>query len=223
MYHLVKSIPIYAPVAFSLYMIMFFSCQVNTRCGDALELDTRKGSEAYRWYTYSLIHFDGIHLAVNMLNLIFFAALTEFYNGFWRTFAIHTCSIFGGAFAAGWESRILDESFSVIGVSGGNYGLLSSQIGFLSLNWHELSVRKRVVHIVFITCPVVADIVSSVVSHSDSVSYSAHVGGFVFGLFAGLTLMRNIRVLKSEKVMQKICGGVFLASALAGSVNLGLL
>lgn len=216
--------PFYTPIMFMVYMSIYFTICTNPQDSrnDGLDLDTGRGKEVYRWYTYSLLHLNAMHIGVNMFCLLIYCGLVEWDHGTWRTFAIHTCSILGGAFAAGWEARILKERLYVIGVSGGNYGMLSSQIGNLVLNWPELTLMRRIFYPLLLCSCVISDVVVNIVLYNDQISYSAHVGGFVFGVFAGMTLMKNIRKLAWERRMQYVMASVFFVITLVGSINLGL-
>lgn len=218
--------PYYTLLMFIVYVAVFFElCEDPAKEASErrLLLDTERGDEAYRWYTYSLLHHDRTHLGVNMLGLCAYCGLVEVFNGPLRAAAMHLLAILGGAFGVGWETRVTGEHMLVVGASGGNYGLLATQIGQLALNWPELGPIRRGVHLVVLVCAVTSDVVVNVVQHNPAVSYSAHVGGFVFGAFAGLALMRNVVRRTWERKMQLGTGAAFVCLGLAGAVNLGAL
>lgn len=222
-----RRVPWYTLSMFAVYMSIYFTiCQNPKGDGrnDGLELDTYKADEVYRWYTYSLLHLNGMHIGTNMLTLGVYGTLIEFDNGPWRVFLIHILSILGGAFGVGWESRFKQrERMYVIGASGGNYGLLSSQVGNLVLNWPELTLIRRILYGGVLVSCVLSDVVVNIVLYNPDISYSAHVGGFVFGLFAGLSVMKNIRVLAWERRMKIVMGGIFGVLCLMSAINLGML
>ncbi len=224
-----RRVPWYTLSMFAVYMAVYFTVCTDAADprNDALRLALRAGDagEVYRWYTYSLLHLNGMHLGLNMLGLCAYGALVEFDHGFLRVFVIHTCSILGGAYGAGWESRTTGRQLFVIGESGGNFGLLSSQAANLVLNWPEIGLLQRVVYVSLLVSATLSEVVANVVlaPSMPNVSYSAHVGGFVFGVFAGLAAMRNIRVLAWERTMQLACGAVFLGITVASVTNLALL
>lgn len=214
-------LPMYTLIMFTVYMAIYFKeteALVNT-----LGLDSTQSHQVYRWYTYSLVHDGPMHIGINMMNLLIFSYLVEYDNGFYRTHMIHTISILGGAFALGWECRLIPSTMPILlmGASGGNYGLLSSQIGNLILNWKELNPVKRIIYTGFIVSPVLTDIVVNIVMYNPKISYSSHVGGFIFGIMAGMCFMYNIKVLRWEKIMKVVAAGLMLALSLASSINLG--
>jgi membrane associated rhomboid family serine protease len=225
---LLRRLPYYTMMMFIIYTSIYFTICKSAAASDqgaearmdALELDTRYAQDVYRWYTYSLLHLTDLHYGINMFCLWVYCGLVEYGNGPWRSCIIHICSILGGAYGIGWEGRITGERLRVIGASGGNYGLLSSQIANLILNWWELTLYNRIIYTSLIIGCVTSDIVINAVWYNPAVSYSGHVGGFVFGIFAGLAWMRNQRVLRWELRLRIISGIIFAATTIAGGVNL---
>lgn len=220
-----RRLPFYTLCMFIIYISIYFSIctdQNDSRIS-GLELNTSKGKEVYRWYTYSLLHAGKEHIGINMLCLLIYGSLVEFDNNSWRLLVIHVLSIFGGAFGAGWESRFKNETSYVIGASGGNYGLLSSQIGNLVLNWYEINLYKRIIYTILISSSVICDITVNIVLYNPDIAYSNHFGGFVFGLFAGLVFMKNQKQLQWEKMMQYGSASLFGVLSLASAINLGML
>lgn len=219
-------VPWWTPAMFALYTSLYFTiCRdLNDPRLVALELDLHKPDEVYRWYTYSLVHGSVAHLGVNMMGWLIYGVLCEVDNGWWRTAAIQAGAVLGGAMAAGWEYRILQpRHLVVLGASGGVYGMMSSLIGNLALNWQELHLVKRIVYPMFLGCTIVSDVVVSAVLRSSTTSYSAHVGGFVFGALGGLCIMRNEIVRSWEVRMRKAAGAAWLVLIFVGAVNLGTL
>lgn len=214
---------------FIIYTSLYFTiCKdLKDERVELLELNLHeKANKVYRWYTYSLLHGSNMHYGINMMGWIIYGTLCEIDHGPWRTGLIQFGSIIGGAMAAGWEYRLLDlNRLIVIGASGGVYGMMSSLIGNLTLNWKEMSLIKRVVYPAFLVCTIISDVIVNIVLHSQNVpiSYSAHVGGFVFGVLGGLCLMRNIVVYRWETRMRKIVFVVWTCITLASAINIGTL
>lgn len=170
------------------WMVAYISIFYSGAYFETLALDTDRPRVAYTWLTYSWFHLNSIHLWINMFTFLIFYGLYEVENGFLRALAVLHLGIVNGAFGILWQRRFFSgvENTLVIGVSGGIYAMLASQIGFLSLNWPDLSVMQRVVHTSLLASCVTSDIVVNVLYYNRVVSYSAHVGGFVIGVFSGL-------------------------------------
>lgn len=226
-FFILSHIPWYTITMFIVYLSIYFTIctNVNDPRINELRIEFRNGktAEIYRWYTYSFIHANAIHICMNMLEFCIFGTMVEYDHGFIRTLLIHFCAILGGTYGVGWESRITGKATYVIGESGGNFGLLSSQIGNLVLNWGEMEQLKRWFYVLILVSCTTSEIVTNILLNSSNVSYSAHIGGFIFGIFAGLTLMRNIRVYNWERKMQYVCGATFLGISIASTVNMILL
>lgn len=221
----VYRLPFYTTAMFVVYISIYFTICTNPKDGrnDSLAIDTTRGKEVYRWYTYSLLHLNKNHIGINLLCLSIYGSLIEFDNNTWRLVMIHTLSILGGAFGAGWEARFTKESQQVVGASGGNYGLLSSQIGNLVLNWTELTLFRKTVFTLLIVSTVISDIIVNVILFNPKVSYSTHVGGFIFGLFAGLVFLKNQKKQTWERIVQLSSLLAFGVLSLTSAVNLGTL
>lgn len=218
-------VPYYTCCMFIVYMSVYYTICTDPKDArnDTLAFDTKYGRKAYTWYTYSLLHSGNVHLATNMFTLFTYGTIMELEHGPLRSFSIHTLCIIGAAFAVGWESRFKDERIIVIGASGGIYGLLSSQISNLALNWTELEIIKRILYTLFVVSSVVADIVINIVMYNPDISYAAHVGGFVTGVFAAFCLMKNIKVIKWENIAWHVSTTLLTMLMTAGMINTLLL
>lgn len=215
-----RRFPYYTFAMFFVYIGIYFGLPYGSGPFEGLVMDTEKRREVYRWYSYSLVHFNDMHLASNMFTLCIYSGFVEWDNHFWRCFLIHFFSILGGVVGFGWEYRLTGTEMILLGASGGVYGMLASQIGNLILNWPELDPVKKWFYVIMLVAALVSDIAVNTVMQNTNISYSTHVGGFIAGIFAGLAFMINIKVLKWEKIL-KIVNIVILSIWMtAGFINL---
>ena len=203
-----------------IYWIMYARLPIESPRFDALVLDMDYKRQAWRWWTYMLLHRDLMHILINSASWGMFAGIVEIDNLAHRTMAIHMVSIIGGAAGVGWESRLVRNDRRVVGASGGIYGLWASQVGNLVLNWPELDLLRRVAYIWILVAMMIGDIASTAIHYDANTAYSNHIGGLITGVFAGGLLMKNKVKLKWEReytIASGVCLGVWL---LSGCLNL---
>lgn len=214
--------PYYTIFMFMVYIALYGTLRKQD-VGD-IRLMTSKGDEVYRWYTYSLAHFDGMHVGVNMMGLCIYGTMLEWDHASWRVILVHLASILGGAFGVGWESRFRGgKSMNVIGASGGVYGLLASEVSNLTLNWSEFSTLQRAVYLTILLSCIASDVGVNIAMYNKNISYSNHACGFVFGVLGGLSFLTNKKVLVWEKGLRWGGRSLMCVLGLAGAINLGLL
>lgn len=172
-----------------------------------LVLDTTAPrNEIYRWYTYSLLHVGWLHWLMNMFTLATYGFILSFDHPNWRIMILHLFTILNGAFAVGIEERIYNREggIQVVGASGGIYGLLSAQFGNMLINWSELTTIQRIMYPLVLASAIVAEIVVNAVTKPENVSFSNHIGGFVAGIFGGIAILRNFKVLPWEVYVRTV-------------------
>lgn len=219
-WEIAKRMP-YQTVTFAIvYIVLYYTIPRDSDTYALLRFDSDLPREAYRWWTYSLLHWTPTHLYMNITMLILYGILLEYTNMVWRTFLIYQLAILGGAFGAGWYLRIVPNNIYLVGASGGIYGLLAAQSGYLIINWPEMDVLSRIIHTSFLIAPTVSDIVVSSIHPNPQTSYSAHVGGFIAGVMASICLVRNIRVYRWENITKITVGCLFGVYLIAGGINL---
>lgn len=222
---IVKRIP-YQTIGFViLYLGMYYTSPFDSDNYALLAFDSDRPREAYRWWTYSLLHLNNMHIYMNLVMFIIFGSLLEISNMTLRTFAIYNLSILGGAFGCGWSLRFIprDIPIRLVGASGGIYGLLASQTGYLIINWPELNPILRIFSTSLLIAPTASDIVLSAMNPSEQTSYSTHVGGFVTGVMASICLVKNIRTYRWENILKITTGCILGCYMVAGAVNLATL
>lgn len=213
-------LPWYSLCICIIYIAIYFSYPPYSPMFNNLNFDTEFPREAYRWYTYSLLHLGAAHISTNIMMTMICGALIEWDSYALRCFLIHTLSIIGGGFGCGWESRSKHKLIAMVGASGGAYGLLASQMGNLIINWPELDLLRRIVFTSLLVCTTVSDIVVTIIMYDPMVSYSTHIGGFIAGAIAGGCIMKNWKKVNWERYYRIGCWVALGAYLAAGMTNM---
>lgn len=220
-----RKVPWYTLAMFTVYMCMYFKAPSDSQIFSSLALSSRAFKEVYRWWTYSLLHLNAMHVGVNMMTWLIYGGFIEWDHGPLRCAIVQSLSILGGACGFGWEWRFTKPTrqTNLVGVSGGVYGMLASQIGNLLINWKEIDALKRAFYVLLLLSAIASDVTVNVVNHNDKVSYSAHTGGFITGAIVSVAALRNIRTQPWERVARPVAAFVGAGFLVAGFVNLGIL
>lgn len=124
----------------------------------------------YRALTGGFLHSpaDPSHLLLNMLSLYLFGNVLERMLGRWKYLFMYLLSILGGS-AAVW---LLDPSSTVVGASGGIFGLMGSYLVLMLVLGQRDNVRSL---LVLLAINVVYGFIVP------NVSWQAHLGGMLTG------------------------------------------
>jgi len=201
---------------------------VKLEMQDALAFDTdlrEDASEIWRYYTYSLIHDNPAHYALNVVCLLVMCTLLEVVHGSLRTFLVCSLAIIHGASGMAWENRLAGERILGVGASGAVYGIVGAHAGDLLINWRRANWRW------FRFCAVVlfllVDVIAWYYDYDDDTSYSGHLAGFLAGLFspvilAPLAAYRRLlslcRVKKTSKSTETVTDFALAVTAVSGVV-----
>lgn len=133
--------------------------------------------EYYRLISYGFLHMqnDPMHLVWNMINLFIYGVSLERMIGRWKFLVVYLGSIIFGALGV----YVLAPGTSVVGASGGLFGLMGSFLTLLIIMKQKDTARV----FVMITAP---NIIYSILTPSN-ISHACHAGGFVGGVL--LTLL----------------------------------
>ena len=194
---------IYSPCIFFTYLTLFL-CHVNYN--DYI-IDTQY-PKPITFYTYSLFHYNTLHLALNMFTFFIYAGLCEYEQGPIRTCIINVYSIVLGAFGSVLQSHITHEHNLILGASAGIYGLMASLLGFLIMNWKEVPKFKKCFYILLISSSFVFELIVDLAINPKDVAYGAHIGGFIGGALSSIIVSRN-DVLATWKIGVRLISGAF--------------
>mgnify|MGYP005866546371 FL=1 len=147
--------------------------------------------EYYRLISYGFLHMqhDPMHLVWNMINLFIYGVSLERMMGRWKFLVVYLGSIVFGALGV----YVLAPGTSVVGASGGLFGLMGSFLAILIIRKQKDTARV----FVMITAP---NIIYSIMTPSN-ISHACHAGGFVGGVL--LTLLFVPLVDKPEPPQQQ--------------------
>jgi rhomboid protease GluP len=142
----------------------------------------------WRLATYSFLHFNALHLAVNALLLFWIAGILERRAGAALTGAIYLCSVLCSGFVILFVHSWHPKVGATVGASGGIFGLIGATL-LLSYSDVRLApqasrLRKWLWLALFI---------GLVISFLPSISMAGHVGG----LIGGLVLASVLKVAKN--------------------------
>ena len=184
------------------------------------EIDTAKPRELWRTVTYAWFHYSPAHLWINVATWLVYCGLVETENGWARAAVLSQTAIVGGGLACFWQTRFIGTEMVVAGASGGIYGMLAVQIGFLLLYWRTLHTVKKVSHVALLVGATVCEAVVTAVLFDPQTAYAAHLGGFLTNAFAGPFVLRLGR--SGTGMGWGVPGAAGLAAAailIAGTVN----
>jgi len=212
----ISVIPIYSLTMVAIYIGMYLQyCyhqdidQQPSILDLTFQSDDRSPSKIYRLYTYSLLHSNNSHLINNCIAQLFFGGLLEYHSSSWRVTIVHTSSIVFGALVVTMHNQIyhIHDSY-LLGVSGGVYGLLSSLVTTLILNYHELNPYLRMYYLIVVGLWLISDILCYVYYYDDHLSYAAHLGGAASGFLSSFLCYQNIKQQRGEPIL------IFIATLL---------
>lgn len=140
----------------------------------------------WRFLTACFLHGDFLHLLCNMIALINCGPMIErMYGHKWFAIILFGSVIMGSGFAhlAGTEM--------MVGLSGGLYGVMGAMVVLAWYhNWFSIpNVRDSFIR---------TALINIFISFLPGISLMAHLGGFVFGLFAGMYSLQTIYKKKSS-------------------------
>src|SRR5437879_1734850 len=149
----------------------------------ALPDDGDLHGQYWRFATYSFLHFNGVHLLVNLLLLFWIAGILETRAGPALTGVIYLCSVVSSAVVILLVHSWHPKTGATVGASGGMFGLVAATL-ILSYRRPEFigqasRLRTWLCLILFI---------GLAVSLLPEISMAGHIGGFVGGALVATVL-----------------------------------
>ena len=156
------------------------SSSTLTKMGALRWDDVVNHHQAWRLVTCIWLHAGVVHLAANMLSLVFIGIRLEQQFGFVRIGIIYLLSGFGGSVLS---SLFIRNNISV-GASGALFGLLGAMLSELITNWSIYTNKAAALFtLLFI---IVINLAIGMLPHVDNF---AHIGGFLAGFLLGFILL----------------------------------
>lgn len=168
---------------------------------EALCFNPCKKIEAYRYFTYLLLHADITHLFGNVVVQVSVGIALEMMHS-WRVVVIYVAGAIGGSMA----HSVLDRKSPLVGGSGGVFSFFSAHIAEVIMNWREMSHPS--VRLLLFGIVVVVDVIINIFTEPnplDSTSYVCHAGGAIVGLLLGVNILRNLQITEKENIIWYIC------------------
>jgi len=153
------------------------SVEVLLKLGAKRQDEIVQEGQYWRLLTANFLHGGLVHIAMNMLGLYGLAAGAERAHGH---FAVLLVFISSGFFSF-MISCIFTPDIVAVGASGSIFGLLGSLYGHIFQNWGQLDSPCC-----DLTGLVIQTIISLVIGLAPQIDNFCHVGGFYFGILAGL-------------------------------------
>ncbi|CAH8312763.1 unnamed protein product [Eruca vesicaria subsp. sativa] len=141
--------------------------------------------QAWRLLTCIWLHAGVIHLATNMLSIVFIGTRLEQQFGFVKIGWIYVMSGMGGSILS---SLFIRNGISV-GASGALFGLLGSMLSELITNWTIYS--NKIAAFLTLLVVIVINLAIGILPYVDNF---AHVGGFLTGFLLGFVLLARPQI-----------------------------
>jgi len=139
----------FSTIMFLVHLSIFIHLYVSTASSSynnkdpipecsVLILNPYKPYQAWRYFSYSLVHFDIVHLITNLVGIFIAGVFLEYTNKWWRIAPV----FYAGVIFAG----IILTSISpqpLIGMSAGVYALMAGSIPDIVLNWKDIKLLLR--------------------------------------------------------------------------------
>ncbi|XP_043239167.1 protein rhomboid-like [Amphibalanus amphitrite] len=156
--------------------------------------------EVWRLLTYMLVHVGWVHIVYNLIVQLLVGLPLELVHKWWRVGIVYLCGVLAGSLA----TSVLDPRVFLAGASGGVYALLTAHLADLVLNWAEMEfafVRLGILLLLAGTDVGVAIYNRYGTETGNKVAYTAHLAGALAGLLMGHVALRNLRLLRWERVL----------------------
>ncbi|CAD7085716.1 unnamed protein product [Hermetia illucens] len=199
--------------------IAIFALQ-SKRLSNLLIYTPYKKYEIWRFFTYSLLHSDAVHLVVNIFLQVITAFALETEQGYLNVFIIYNCGVFTGSLA----TSIFQRELLIVGSSAGVYSLLLSHVPHLVLNFSSLPYRYyRVVSVIVICLNDVLLTTFHCIKESNTqpkIGLAAHISGGLSGLLLGFALFSGEKTYTFQFI--RLFAGMFYCAFVIVMILLNL-
>ncbi|XP_067014945.2 rhomboid-related protein 2 isoform X2 [Anabrus simplex] len=172
----------------------------NGPVATALLYDPKRRYEGWRYLTYMFVHAGFFHLIVNLVIQILLGIPLEMVHHWWRVLIIYL----GGVLFGSLGTSISDPYVRLVGASGGVYALVTAHLASIVMNWSEMRFAplQFVFFLIVFASTIGKDIYYRYINDEDDrIGYEAHLFGALAGFLLGISVLRNLHVLKWERVL----------------------
>jgi len=174
---------------------------------------TIQTQEYWRFFTYSFVHCGLSHLIGNVSFQLLIGIPLEYVHGSFRVGILYCVGVIVGSMTA----LIVTPQSALVGASGGDFCLVSAVLANCLLNCD--SMNKAIAAVRFITMGgyIGYEVYSTIQrwTSGSSISWAAHMGGAVTGLFLGVVVLRNREKKGFERCFSAIGLVAFLGYVVA--------
>ncbi|VEN63126.1 unnamed protein product [Callosobruchus maculatus] len=200
------------PPPFFLVMISIleaacFAIDEKTKSNTSLGLsatifiyDPWKRQEAWRFFTYMLVHIGYEHIFTNLIVQLVLGLPLEMVHQWKRVLLIYVAGVLAGSLA----HSVVDPNIMLGGASGGVYSIMTAHIADVIMNWSV--TPYPLIQLIAFSIIICADLGVTVYERYfqhivTNVGVAAHAGGAAAGLLVGINVLRNFRVTKVERYL----------------------
>jgi len=183
-----------------------------------LILDVRKREEAWRFFSYALLHADLEHILVNILLQLVIGIPLEMVHGSLRVIPIYLAGVLAGSMG----SAVFDPQVVLVGASGGVYALMTAHLANVIMNGDVMTKWSKILRAGTVLLVLLFDFGYSIYRRlgaeetKDKVSFVAHVAGAIAGLSMGVMALRNFKKSYRDKVVFWVSVGIYVAFMIFG-------
>ncbi|XP_056640525.1 rhomboid-related protein 2-like isoform X1 [Diorhabda sublineata] len=191
--------PLILIIISAIELTLFIVDETSSRLGPTATLliyDPFRREEAWRFFTYMLVHIGFTHITINIIVQLFLGFPLEMVHK-WRVMIVY----FSGVVAGSLGTSIMDPGTYLAGASGGVYALLTGHIGTIFMNWNEMCfpVLQVGLYILIIMFDVGDSVYNRYVQKTgENIGYVAHFCGAIAGLLVGIWNLKNFVPSKKE-------------------------
>lgn len=156
----------------------------------------------YNYFATAVSHFSTTHLLSNVLGIILFGTLVEIVHGTFASVCVYWISAGTGVLSEAYWNPGTNVVYT--GASPGVYALVGAYLAHILLNWNEAPLRLAWAFFLVIQGVEIAVSYALDEDYRDHVAHFSHLFGFLQGVFVGMIVLRNLKVLSWEVALQGV-------------------
>jgi membrane associated rhomboid family serine protease len=221
LFYLILKFPYISLAIIIINISMYLNIEYNTpEYNNLVLLSDNRNTIYYSWITYSVLHMNALHIISNMIGFLLIGPLIEIRHSSIRFTIIYILSVTG----CGFLFANLYKNISLVGASGGIFGLMACKISNLIINWDTEIYSIKLYYSIIIPSIAAIHLTLLFLNKVDnSISSIAHLGGFITGLLSGIIFLINKKEREIEKKIKIISIYVLSTLLITGGIKLFIL